>query len=199
VRPRAQPRRVAKERHASTPVSLRPDDVLSMMLAKQHLHPGAAGHDVPHLLDDLVGCHGTLALSPYLQLRARIPTFGPDQLDGLLEAGRAAKVGCMRRTRSSNPRRSSRSCSRPRASWPRPGGSASWPPMDSLQRDTSGSPSASSAVDRARAQRPPPARRPRGRGTDLTRDHRHVRPGASRPLEGRARLVKRPAHVPAHR
>jgi hypothetical protein len=50
------------------------------------------------VLDDLLGLHATVALSPYLQLRARMAAFHPDRLDALLEAGRAAKVACMRRT-----------------------------------------------------------------------------------------------------
>jgi hypothetical protein len=79
-------------------VSLRRDGIVSLLLAKQHLGAISAGEDVVQVLDDLLGCHATVALGPYLQLRARMRTFTPEQLDGLLDQGRAAKVACMRRT-----------------------------------------------------------------------------------------------------
>jgi len=68
------------------------------MLDKQHLCAGSAGADVLQVADDLLGLHATVARSPYLQLRARMRTFAPMQLDVLLDAGRAAKLACMRRT-----------------------------------------------------------------------------------------------------
>ncbi len=85
-------------RGPGTAVSLRQDSVVSLMLDKQHLGGGGSGGDVLHVLDDLLGCHATVALSPYLQLRARIPAFTSQQLDRLLDCGRAVKVACMRRT-----------------------------------------------------------------------------------------------------
>lgn len=74
------------------------EGLISQALAKQHLRAGAEGKGVRAVVDDLMGLHATVALSPYLQLRARIPTFASEQLDALLDDGRAAKVGCMRRT-----------------------------------------------------------------------------------------------------
>ena len=68
------------------------------MLDKQHLGAASAGADVLRVADDLLGLHATVARSPYLQLRARMPTFAPVQLDTLLDGGRAAKLACMRRT-----------------------------------------------------------------------------------------------------
>ena len=68
------------------------------MLHKHHLCDQSAGADVLQVADDLVGLHATVARSPYLQLRARMRTFAPVQLDALLDAGRAAKLACMRRT-----------------------------------------------------------------------------------------------------
>lgn len=68
------------------------------MLTKQHLGAGSAGADVLQVADDLLGLHATVARSPYLQLRARMRTFAPAQLEALLDAGRAAKLACMRRT-----------------------------------------------------------------------------------------------------
>ena len=79
-------------------LSVRRESVVSLMLDKQQLGAGAAGGHVPQVLDDLLGCHATVALSPYLQLRARNQAFTPEQLDTLLEDGHAAKVACMRRT-----------------------------------------------------------------------------------------------------
>ncbi|HEX9124314.1 MAG TPA: winged helix DNA-binding domain-containing protein [Actinomycetota bacterium] len=79
-------------------MSLRREAVIALMLHKQHLAVGSTGEEVLPVLDDLLGLHATVALSPYLQLRARMRTFAPDQLDALLDEGRAAKLACMRRT-----------------------------------------------------------------------------------------------------
>lgn len=71
--------------------------VLGWTLQRQHLSPGAAA-DVGTVMDDLLGLHATVPLSPYLQLRARLPGFAAAQLDSMLDEGRAARVGCMRST-----------------------------------------------------------------------------------------------------
>ncbi len=81
-----------------TQVALDQDGVIALMLDKQHLGAESAAGDVPAVLDDLLGLHATVASSPYLQLRARMRTFIPGQLDTLLDGGGAAKLGCMRRT-----------------------------------------------------------------------------------------------------
>ena len=72
--------------------------VIALVLDKQHLGAGSEADDVVTVVDDLVGLHATVALSPFLQLRARIPAFTFEQLDVVLDRGRAAKVACMRRT-----------------------------------------------------------------------------------------------------
>ena len=74
------------------------ESVIALTLDKQHLGAGSGGEDVLAVVDDLVGLHATVARSPYLQLRARMPTFASERLDALLDEGRAAKVACMRRT-----------------------------------------------------------------------------------------------------
>ena len=79
-------------------VALDQDGVIALMLDKQHLGAQSAAGDVPAVLDDLVGLHATVASSPYLQLRARMRTFIPGQLDTLLDQGGAARLACMRRT-----------------------------------------------------------------------------------------------------
>ncbi len=74
------------------------DGVVALMLEKQHLGAGPAAAEVLPVVDDLLGLHATVASSPYLQLHARMRTFIPSQLDGLLDAGGAAKLACMRQT-----------------------------------------------------------------------------------------------------
>lgn len=72
--------------------------VIALALDKHHLGAPSRGDDVPAIMDDLLGLHATVPSSPDLQLRARMPTFARAQLDELLDAGRAARVACMRRT-----------------------------------------------------------------------------------------------------
>lgn len=73
--------------------------VLGWATRRQHLGAGAAAPvDVGEVMDDLLGLHATVPSSPYLQLRARVPGFAAGQLDSTLDDGRAARVGCMRRT-----------------------------------------------------------------------------------------------------
>ncbi len=74
------------------------DGVIALMLDKQHLAVRSAAAGVLVIADDMLGLHATVAASPYLQLRARMRTFIPGQLDRLLDAGGAAKLACMRRT-----------------------------------------------------------------------------------------------------
>lgn len=81
-----------------TTAALHPDGVIALMLDKQHLGAGSDAGDVLAVVDDLLGLHATVTTSPYLQLRARMRTFIPGQLDMLLDAGSAAKLACMRRT-----------------------------------------------------------------------------------------------------
>lgn len=85
-------------RSLDSDLTLSLEGVISLALTKQHLRAGVEGEDVRAVIDDLLGLHATVAPSPYLQLRARIPTFASGQLDALLDEGRAAKVACMRRT-----------------------------------------------------------------------------------------------------
>jgi hypothetical protein len=79
-------------------VSLDREHVLALMLHKQHLAASSATVGVTQVMDDLIGLHATDRLSPYLQLQARLRRFAPDQLDALLDAGQAARLGCMRQT-----------------------------------------------------------------------------------------------------
>jgi hypothetical protein len=72
--------------------------MVSLMSTSSTSAPTTGGEGVLQVLDDLLGCHATVALSPYLQLRARMRMFTAARLDGLLEAGRAAQEACMRRT-----------------------------------------------------------------------------------------------------
>jgi hypothetical protein len=72
--------------------------VIALTLRKQHLAAEAQGDEILPVLDDLLGLHATYPHSPYLQLRARLRSFTPPQLDTTLDAGRAATVGGMRRT-----------------------------------------------------------------------------------------------------
>lgn len=58
----------------------------------------SAGVDMLAVIDDLVGLHATGALSPYLQRRTRKRAFAAEEPDEVLDAGAAARVGCMRRT-----------------------------------------------------------------------------------------------------
>ena len=79
-------------------IALRGESVIALVLAKQHLTAESAGADVLAVADDLLGLHATGTISPYLQLRARKRAFTPEELDQVLDAGEAARVGCMRRT-----------------------------------------------------------------------------------------------------
>lgn len=72
--------------------------VLGWTLRRQHLAEGTSGDDVLSVIEDLLGLHATMTLSSYLQLHARTTGFVAAQLDSLLDEGRAARVGCMRRT-----------------------------------------------------------------------------------------------------
>lgn len=91
-------RRVGSVKSPDAPLTLPLDGVIALTLGKQHLGAGSGGKDVLAVVDDLVGLHATVARSPYLQLRARMPAFASAQLDALLDGGSAAKVACMRRT-----------------------------------------------------------------------------------------------------
>ncbi len=181
-------------------VSLRRGSVVSLMLDKQHLGASSAGENVLQVLDDLLGCHATVALSPYLQLRARIRAFTPEQLDRLLDDGRAAKVACMRRTLFIESAelvpivlvghagaRRARTRALPRRQRADPG------PLRADRR------TGDRAAGWARPQRSPASPDPRDHRADLAGDHRHVRPSAPRPLEGKPRLEERPADLPALR
>lgn len=80
------------------PPELARSSVLGWALRRQHLAEGTSGDDVLPVIEDLLGLHATVPLSPYLQLHARTTGFVAAQLDSLLDDGRAARVGCMRRT-----------------------------------------------------------------------------------------------------
>lgn len=88
----------ADPRRSSGSHPLRRDAVVALTLRKQHLAPGSGADSVGRVLDDLLGLHATVPLSPYLQLRARMRAFAPEALDRVLDGGGAAKLGGMRRT-----------------------------------------------------------------------------------------------------
>lgn len=88
----------ADGRRSSVARPLCRDAVVALTLQKQHLTPRSAADSVGRVLDDLLGLHATVPLSPYLQLRARMRAFAPEGLDRMLDGGRAAKLGGMRRT-----------------------------------------------------------------------------------------------------
>lgn len=85
-------------RRSSGSHPLRRDAVVALTLRKQHLARGSGADSVGRVLDDLLGLHATVPLSPYLQLRARMRAFAPEALDRVLDGGGAAKLGGMRRT-----------------------------------------------------------------------------------------------------
>ncbi|HET7465300.1 MAG TPA: winged helix DNA-binding domain-containing protein [Candidatus Dormibacteraeota bacterium] len=82
----------------TTPFRLDEDDAVGLVMHKHHLLRDQREAGVLSVTDDLVGLHATSAVSPFLQLRARIRDFQPAQLDAVLDAGRAARVPCMRNT-----------------------------------------------------------------------------------------------------
>ena len=75
------------------------ESVVGWALRRQHVTAANNGGDtILSVIDDLLGLHATVPLSPYIQLRARLPDFTPTGLESLLDHGRVARVGCMRRT-----------------------------------------------------------------------------------------------------
>jgi winged helix DNA-binding protein len=57
------------------------DRIVHHVLAKHHLLSETAADDAVRVADDLVGLHGTSAMSPYLALHARLRVFASGDLD----------------------------------------------------------------------------------------------------------------------
>jgi hypothetical protein len=75
------------------------------MLHRQRLHPDSPGSDVLSVTEDIVALHATESLSPYLSLRARVPSFEKQDLDDLLEKDKLlGKVRFVRKTMHVLPR-----------------------------------------------------------------------------------------------
>jgi hypothetical protein len=77
---------------------LHPEALVAWALQRQHLTAGTAGGGLLPVMEDLLGLHATVPASPYLQVRARLRDFTPADLDTVLDAGRAVRIGGMRRT-----------------------------------------------------------------------------------------------------
>ena len=89
---------IAKRSKSGTAATLGQEEAVALVLQKHHLTRQIAGSTVLRVIDDVIGLHATYALSPFLQLRARIEGFAARELTSVLDRGKAAKVPCMRRT-----------------------------------------------------------------------------------------------------
>lgn len=74
-------------------------DALGHVLRNQHLVPQAQSDDVVRVVDDLVGLHATLPMTPYLSLFNRMPGFRRAWLEHELYVARTlVRIKCMRKT-----------------------------------------------------------------------------------------------------